>query len=109
MRNGDYSKETQCLKKKQNKDTKLINEWWIKDSNPGQPNLKVMLFSGHHDGHLWRYENSHMDALAHQVLRDHPQCLTYKKKKQNLLLYIYNITHVCNMKRKYQMCLELAI
>ena len=32
-----------------------------------------------------------------------------KKKKKKVLLYIYNITHVCNMKRKYQMCLELAI
>ena len=29
---------------KQIKDTKLVNEWWIKDSNPGQPGLKVMLF-----------------------------------------------------------------
>ena len=32
-----------------------------------------------------------------------------KKKHKKVLLYIYNITHVCNMERKYQMCLELAI
>ena len=32
-----------------------------------------------------------MDALAHQVLRDHPQCLTYKKKTKLTALHLqYN-------------------